>query len=64
MLELENCQNVVVGIHWDFQQSRQLLGHGAAGCYAKEVRGRWEERKKNLKNARRIVNLIQAWAIV
>lgn len=60
MLELENCQNVVVGIHWDLQQSRQFLGHGAAGRYTKEVRGRREEEFKGSKAN----NELQEWAII
>lgn len=34
MLELQHCQDVVVGVHWDLQESGEFLGHGAAGCYA------------------------------
>lgn len=36
VFELEDRQNVVVGVHRDLQQPGQLFGHRAAGCYAKE----------------------------
>lgn len=44
VLELQHCQDVVVGVHWNLQQSGELLGHSAAGCYAAGGRG-----KKRLK---------------
>lgn len=34
VLELQHGQDVVVGVHWNLQQSGELLGHSAAGCYA------------------------------
>lgn len=36
VFELENRQDVVVGVHRDLQQSGQLLGHRAAGRDAAE----------------------------
>lgn len=34
VLQLQHGQDVVVGVHRNLQQSGELLGHGAAGCYA------------------------------
>lgn len=34
MFELQNHQDVVVGVHWDLQQPGKLLWYGTAGCYA------------------------------